>query len=63
MPTTLETPLRRQCRCLVCGHIWITQLEGRDPRQCPGCMTWRWNIDPKVLPLQLRKKRPRKRKS
>ncbi len=50
----------RMCKCLQCGHTWRTTLVGYDPRICPGCRTWYWNVDPKYYVASTPKKKRRR---
>ena len=49
----------RQCTCLRCGYVWFTRLVGYDPKVCPNCHDWYWNIQHELL----LNRRARKRRS
>ena len=33
-----------ECRCDRCGHVW--QPRAAEPKTCPRCKSYRWNILP-----------------
>jgi len=32
-----------ESKCRRCGHVWQTR-EGRTPKCCPACKSYKWNV-------------------
>lgn len=58
---SLPTIHNRLCKCLRCGHKWVSIVE--QPRKCPACTSRKWAVPPTIRDLALAAaKRARRRR-
>ena len=40
-PKVEHGPAGTTCRCLRCGHVWVSRTD--EPKRCPRCSSYLWN--------------------